>query len=49
LTNFGNGGNSYTPAIPEDLNTYNVQRWLFNDGDNVLFQYYDSDVAVRTK
>jgi hypothetical protein len=26
LTNFGNGGNSYTPAIPEDLNTYNVQR-----------------------
>jgi hypothetical protein len=49
LTNLGNGGHSYTPAIPEDLNTYNVERRIFNDGDNVLFQYYDTCVAVPTK
>jgi hypothetical protein len=46
LTNLGS---SYTPALPNTLNTYDTDRRIINDGDNVLFQYYDTGVAVHMK
>jgi hypothetical protein len=39
LTNIGNGGSSYTPAIPENLNTFSLNE-PGSTPDNSLFNYY---------
>jgi hypothetical protein len=40
---------TYLPTFPNTLNTYNAIRRLFNDGNNVLFQYFDTGVNVCIK
>jgi hypothetical protein len=34
------------PIIPNTLNTYDAERRLFNDGNDVVFQYFDTGVNV---
>jgi hypothetical protein len=48
LTNLGNGGRSYTPAIPDTLNTCSPSVNTYG-GDSTLFQYYDTGVVVFQK
>jgi hypothetical protein len=43
------GGNSYTPVIPDTLNSYTNQRVYNSLGNNMSFQYFDTGVAAYTK
>jgi hypothetical protein len=40
---------TYLPTFPNTLSTYNEIRRLFNDGNNVFFQYYDTGVVVYVR
>jgi hypothetical protein len=41
--------NSNTSVIPDTLNTYDHYKRNFNDGNNVVFQYFDTGVHVYMK
>jgi hypothetical protein len=48
LTNIGNWGSSYTPVIPENLNTYTSSVNTYG-GDSTLFQYFNTGVVAFQK